>query len=260
MDFPYERYNILAGALTVYYPGGEEAYAHQVDQAAGKAIEQLSRLFGRPAPGLELLVVAADDWDAAPHDDVEEVSAPYPYLTEATSPPTIVVPVALDATFGAIGQEKLAFALYHELTLAFLEDDPRPWPEDYPLWADEWQIKFISLWLSHTLDNQQGILSKDLYEQYASVFKPEADGKTPVTIRGFDWFEDAEPEVYLCFELLLEQFAADLLEKYDISILSRFLERYRAGHKSLLNDDVTAMLADALGPGGQEWLEHLIYF
>jgi hypothetical protein len=260
MDFPYEQYKTLAGALTVYYPAGEEAYAHQINQAAGKAIEQLSRLFGRAAPDLQLLVVAADDWDAVPHDDIEEVRAPYPYFTEVTSPPTIVVPAEIDATFGTIIQEKLAFVLYHELTLAFLEDDPRPWPEDYPLWADEWQIKYVSLWLSHTLDNQQGIISNDLREQYADVFEPELNGKTPITIRGFDWFEGTEPEVYLCFELLLEQFAADLLERYDINILLRFLERYRAGHKSLLNEDITAMLADALGPGGQEWLEHLAYF
>lgn len=260
MDFPYEQYNTLAEKLTVYYPAGEESYARWISHTIDTAAERLSRLFGRPVPDLELLVVAAADWDKAPHDDTAEVDVPHPYLTEATLPPTIVVPVELDAIFGAVSPEKLAFALYHELTLAFLEDDPRPWPEEYPLWADEWQIKIASLWLSHTLDNQQGIVSKDLREQYADIFEPEPDGKTPVTIRGFDWFEDTEPEDYLCFELLLEQFAADLLEKYDINVLLRFLDQYRTEHTRLLSDDVTVMLAAALGPGGQEWLDHLVYF
>jgi hypothetical protein len=261
VNFPYERYNTLAGAaLIAYYPAGEEAYAQWVNQAVGKAVDQLSRLFGQAAPRLQLLIVAADDWGAAPHDDEEELSAPYPYFTDATSPPTVVVPVVSDATFDSLMREKLAFALYHELTLAFLEDDPRPWPEDYPLWADEWQIKFVALWLAHTLDNQQGIVNKDLYEEYIEAFEPEVDGKTLFTIREFEWYEDTEPEDYLCFEVLLEQFAANLLEKYDINIVLRFLDRYRAGHKSLSNDDVTAMLADALGPDGQEWLKRLPYF
>jgi hypothetical protein len=260
MDFPYEQYNTLAGALTTHYPAGEEAYAQRVSQAAEKAVDQLFQLFGRATPELQLLIVAAEDWETAPHDDKEELNAPYPYLTDATSPPTIVVPVVPETTFDPVMQEKLDFALYHELTLAFLEDDPRPWPEDYPLWADEWQIKFIALWLAHTLDNQQGIVNKDLYEEYVEAFEPEADGKTLFTIREFEWYEDTEPEDYLCFEILLEQFAADLLERYDINIVLRFLDRYRAGHKSLSNDDVTAMLADALGPDGQEWLKHIPYF
>ena len=55
--------------------------------------------------------------------------------------------------------------LYHELSLAFLEDDPRPWSEESPLWADEWQFKFAALWLSQRLDGVQGVVNKDLHEQ-----------------------------------------------------------------------------------------------
>ncbi len=61
------------------------------------------------------------------------------------------------------------------------------------------------------------------------------------------------------YELLLEQFAADLLARYEPDILSRFLALYRT-ERELLSDDVTTMLATVLGPGGSEWLEALVYF
>src|ERR1019366_8866471 len=106
----------------------------------------------------------------------------------------------------------------------------------------------------------QGIGNKDLSEEDIDIFEPEADGKTPVTVRGFDWFEDTAVEDYLTYELLLEQFAADLLDKYAPDILPRFLVLYRQERAVLLSDDVTNMLVSLLGTGGEEWLENLVYF
>ncbi|HEX4205396.1 MAG TPA: hypothetical protein VHZ51_14630 [Ktedonobacteraceae bacterium] len=260
IDFPYNRYKTLAEPLMVYYPAGEEPHARWIGQTLERAGNELSQLFGRPAPEMEIVLVDPSDWELAPHDDADEVASPYPYWTEVTTPPTFVVPVELDPILGEWTSEKLAFALYHELVLAFLEDDPRPWPEEYPLWADEWQIKFVAMWLSYQLDHQQGMIHSDLKAQYADIFEPEPDGKTPVTVRGFDWFDDTEAEDYLCFELLLEQFAVDLLARYDIKAVCRFLAAYRQEQAHLLSDDVTAMLEAALGPGSGEWLEALVYF
>jgi hypothetical protein len=81
-----------------------------------------------------------------------------------------------------------------------------------------------------------------------------------VTVRGFDWYEDTTPEDYLVYQLLLEQFAADLLARYDPGILPRFLALYRTERETLLSDEVTSMLATALGPSGDTWLEELVYF
>jgi hypothetical protein len=239
---------------------GEDKLASLVFVTIDKASKALTQLLGRPMPVLEVLVVATDDWHLVPHEDVEEIATPHPYWTDITSPPSLVVPAEFDPIFGELTSEKLAFMLYHELTLAYLESDPRPWPGDYPLWADEWPLKFAALWLSHHLDGQQGILNRDLLEEYTEIFEPEPDGKTPVTVRGFDWYEDTTPEDYLVYQLLLEQFAADLLAKYDPGLLPRFLALYRTEHETLLSDEVTSMLVAALGPGGDAWLEELVYF
>lgn len=263
MQFPYEKYKNLENlqeTLTVYYPAGEEDFARWVLRTIKEAGTDLGELLHRPLPDLELLVVHPDDWSLVPHSELEETRTPHPYWTDSTSPPTIVVPTEIDPIFGNAASEKFAFMLYHELTLAFLENDPHPWPEDTPLWADEWQFKFAALWLSHQRDGVRSIVNVDLREQYADIFEPEPDGKTPVTIRGFDWYEDTSAEDYLCYELLLEQFAADLLARFGVSILPRFLARYRTEHEQILSDDVTLLLASVLGPDGEEWLENLVYF
>jgi hypothetical protein len=271
MSFPYDDYQKLAEPLTVYYPSGErvdnaqlavqqEEYVHWVVRTINKASEQLTKLFERPMPDMEVLVVKPEDWSLVPRGDLEEEHAPRPYWTDETSPPTLVVPTEIDPTFGTITREKIAFMLYHELALAFLEADPRPWPSESPLWADEWQFQFLAVWLSYSLNGLQGTVNQDLHDQYADIFEPEPDGKTPVTIRGFDWYEDTSAEDYLCYELLLERFAIDLLAQYDVNILLRFLTNYRVEREVLLSDDVTNLLAASLGPGGEEWLEALVYF
>jgi hypothetical protein len=260
MQFPYERYKLQEAPLKIYYPADEEKLARWVVSTIEKARTLLTQLLDQEPPELQILLVQAEDWESAPRDEDEEPGTPYPYLTDVTSLPSIVIPGELGALYGQLTQEKLAFIIYHALTLAFLENDARPWPENYPLWADEWQLTFTALWLAQQLDEQRGIVNKDLHEQYIDIFEPEADGKTPVTIRGFDWYEDTAPEDYLTFELLLEQFAADLLAHYDIAVLPRFLAQYRRPHEALLSDEVVAMLGSALGPEGTEWLEALVYF
>ena len=258
--FPYEHYQKLAEPLAVYYPEGQEVTARWAAQTLDEAGKLLARLLGLTMPEMQILLVAPADWDAAPQEDPEEPNTMLPYWTNATSLPAIVIPTQLDPIIGEPTREKLAFLLYHELAHAFLENDPRPWPEESPLWADEWQLQFAALWLSQQIYGRPGIVMKDLHEQYSEIFVPEEDGKTPVTVRGFDWYEDTTPQEYLTFDLLLEQFAADLLAHYGPEILPRFLALYRKNSGALLSDDVTNLLETTLGQGSIEWLDDLVYF
>lgn len=260
MPFPYERYEALAEPLTIYYPGDQDSLARWIIQSIHKASQLLAKLLGRPVPEIQVILVAPTDWDITPREDPEEPSNALPYWTNATQPPSIFVPSVLDTIIGTPTREKLEFLLYVALTQAFLEHDPRPWPGESPLWADEWQLQFAALWLVQHIHRQSGIVMKDLHEQYTEIFEPELDGKTPVTVRGFDWYEDTSSEDYLIFSLLLERLAADLLERYSPEILPRFLDLYRNNFSVLLSDDVTDMLASVLGSGGAEWLEELVYF
>ena len=260
MPFPYEQYEMLAEPLTVYYPTGQDTLARWIFQSINKGGQLLSQLLDQAMPEMEIILVAPTDWDAAPREDPGEPDTELPYWTNATQPSSIVIPLQFETIIGTPAQEEQAFLFYSALAQAFLEDDPRPWPGESPLWADEWQLQFAALWLTQQVHGQSGIVMSDLHAQYAEIFEPELDGKTPVTIRGFDWYEDTSPEDYLVFNLLLEQFSADLLANFSPEILPRFLDLYRKDFTVLLSDDATTLLASVLGPGGAEWLEELVYF
>jgi hypothetical protein len=262
MPFPYARYQTLDTPLTFYYPEGQQELARKTWELIKDANKSLESLLDLPVPALQILLVADEDWQFAPHAEDEggdESLLRLPFATDVTDPPTLVIPVKLDRIVGNATLTKRAFLIFHELAHAFLESDPRPWPLESPLWADEWQMQFAALWLTQRLFGLRDIAQTDLHKKYAQIFVPEADGKTPVTVRGFDWYEETTPQEYLAYTLLLERFAADLLARFDATILPRFLVFYREDQK-LLSDDVTNMLAAALGPAGASWLESLNYF
>src|SRR5260370_944716 len=148
---------MLAEPLTFYYPTGQDSLARWIFQSINKAGKLLTQLLDRPLPEMKIILAAPTDWSFAPREDPEEPHDALPYWTNATQPPSIVVPSQLDPIIGMHTQEKLAFLLYAALTQAFLE-------------------------------------------------------------------------------------------------------HYRNDFSMLLSDDVTAMLASSLGPGGSEWLEDLVYF
>src|SRR5579871_4203024 len=152
MLFPYENYQILEEPLKIYYPAGQESQARWISERIVAASSLLAQLMNQPIPAMQLLFVTDEDWHLAPHSDPEEIEALQPYWTDSLDPVALVIPTAVDPIFGDVTPEKFAFLLHHELGLAFLEADPRPWPNDYPLWADEWQLKFMALWLSQKLD------------------------------------------------------------------------------------------------------------
>jgi len=267
MTLPYEEfagYQMIPGSPPTYYPAGQETLARTLSQEIGQASILLGNLLNLPIPELDVLLIGASDWESAPPDEMDAPPGPpgvlLPYWTDVPQRPMLVVPEQMDEIIGVATPEKRSLLLYHELAHAFLESDPRPWPEDSPLWADEWQMQFAAFWLFRQLHGDFEHITDDLQRQFAEIFEPEPDGKTPVTIRGFDWYEDTTPEDYLEYALLLEKFAVDLLARYNATILPRFLERYRQEGPVLLSDEVTKMLGEVLGPGGEEWLENLVYF
>jgi len=270
--FPYDHYKrftpqSLAGSeMTVYYSASDETRARRIVQAILQAQALLSKLLYLSVQSMDVLFPTRAQWFLAPRAKEDTVPTaeeePFlPYWTDVVSPPCLVVPPELDSMWGEETAEKLLFLVYHELALSFLEiADIRDWPDDAPLWADEWQLKFAALWLSHEIDGVKGLVNTDLREEFEESFEPEPDGKTPVTVRGFDWYDDTTPDEYLEYEILLEQFAADLLANYSPEILPDFLIHYRVYRERFLSDEVTEILASVLGPQGEEWLENLVYF
>src|SRR5512135_3345149 len=147
MLFPYEKYKRVAGPFTVYYSKSQESLVHVIIQTVDQASQKLEQLLGQSGPKMQVILVAPADWHMMPHDDPEEPGNALPYWTTVTHPPSLVIPSQLDPIVGLASQEKLIYLVYTVLVQAFLENDPRPWPGESSLWADEWQIQFAALWL-----------------------------------------------------------------------------------------------------------------
>src|SRR5260370_41745223 len=96
-------------------------------------------------PEMEIILVAPTDWDVTPREDPEEPNTELPYWTNATQPPSIVIPSQFETIIGTPSQEKQTFLFYAALTHAFLENDPHPWPSESPLCADECHYQFAAL-------------------------------------------------------------------------------------------------------------------
>src|SRR5207302_8632688 len=113
MSFPYERYETLAEALTVYYPTDQATLARWLFQSVDRASKLLAQLLDVPIPEMEILLVVPPDWDTTPQDEAEEGEAEepnslLPYWTDATEPPSLVVPTQIDPIIGSYSPEKLA--------------------------------------------------------------------------------------------------------------------------------------------------------
>src|SRR5260370_38696720 len=101
MPFPYKLYETLAEPLQLYYPAGAETQARWVLQTLEQASELLAKLPTRPAPEMEILLVAKGDWESRPRQmpeeqaEVDGLGNLLPYWTGSTKPSSLVVPVAL---------------------------------------------------------------------------------------------------------------------------------------------------------------------
>ena len=185
----FTEYHTPAGLPAIFYPPGQEELAARSQQEVVQAGQALGQLLDLPLPAMEVLLIAPSDWQRAPRDEEEEAPGNMlPYWTDATQPSTLVIPQQMDEIVGEATPEKRSLLLYHELAHAFLETDARPWPDESPLWADEWQLQFAAFWLFKQSHGADELITEDLHKQFAESFEPEADGKTPVTIRGFQWY------------------------------------------------------------------------
>src|SRR5260370_6807270 len=101
MPFPYKLYETLAEPLQLYYPAGEETQARWVLQTLEQASELLAKLLNRPAPEMEILLVATGDWESRPRgmpENQPELEVPgnlLPYRTYTTQPHPLVIHLAL---------------------------------------------------------------------------------------------------------------------------------------------------------------------
>lgn len=222
------------GAVVRHAPSQAER-GREVLTHLEKGLGTLPGVLGLPAPELEALVVADDDWNDAPRDSPRPYPQGLPYLTRAAETRTLVIPASLSATIQPRTRVTLPLVVNHELAHAFLAGEMAartpPWLRELPPQAAS-----------------AAVVQREELPLEEHLAKIESPG---FTIRGFRTPAGAEDQ--MSFQNLLLKLVAAALEEFGEEFIRRLVDSLR---RENVVDEARAeeSLAAALGDGGAEWL------
>jgi len=193
----------------------------------------LSEILAVEPPELEALLVADEDREEAPRESELPYPPGLPYFTRAARPPTLVLPETLSPAFRPRTDATWALAVSHELAHAFLLREPVP---RTPAWLRE----LLPQALSAAVARRVGLPLEEHLE--------EIDGSSP----GFTEPNDAAAQ--MAFQNLLLALGAAALEEFGQGFLRTLAHALWSERDVIGEDRAEELLAEALGPGGREWL------
>jgi hypothetical protein len=181
--------------------------------------------------------LADEDWREAPRENARAYPPGLPYFTRSVRPPALVLPETLSPAFRPRTGATLPLAVWHELSHAFLlrREVVRTPP---------WLREFVPQASSAAVARRAGLS----LEEHLSL----VEEKPGFTVRAFGGRASAEEQ--MAFQNLLLLLGAAALEEFGEGFLGRL---YRAlwEEKDVVDEArAEGLLAEALGPGGREWL------
>ncbi len=229
----YER---LDGGIPVAHPPGMEERATELLRILEAGTSSLSEILGVEPPELEALLVADGDWEDAPRDNARPYPLGLPYFTRSVRPPALVLPETLSPAFQPRTAATGALVVWHELAHAYLLREPLA---RTPSWLRE----FVPQALSAAVAKRTGL---PLEEHLAQI------GRDPgVTVRGFS---STDAERQMTFQNLLLLLGAATVERFGDAFLRTLAHALWEEREVVGEERAEELLADALGPGGREWL------
>ena len=197
----------------------------------------MSGMLGVEAPGLSALLVADEDWGWAPRENEHPYPPGLPYFTRSVEPPALVLPETLAPVFRPRTGALLPLTVWHELAHAFLLDGE-------VVRTPGWLGEFLPQAASAAVARRVGL---PLGEHLGRV-DPDPD----FTVRGFAGPAGAAEQMR--FQNLLLLFAVAALEEFGEGFLGSIFRALWDEREAVGEARAEELLADALGPGGREWL------
>lgn len=230
-------YHHLDGDVPVLYAPHLEAKALEVRNYLGEGYRALSGMLSVEPPGISALLVADEDWKDAPRDNARPYPPGLPYFTRSVEPPALVLPAELSSVFEPGTDATLPLTCWHELAHAFLLSRA---VVRTPAWLGELVPQAASAAIASSA-------YLDLEDHLSWV-----DGEPGFTVRNFRGPAGARDQ--MSFQNLLLVLASAALEQFGEGFLRRLF--YGLWEEDEIVDEKRAeeLLADALGPGGREWL------
>jgi hypothetical protein len=214
---------------------------------AGKATElscylaqgygTLGRILSVEPPEIVACLVAGEDWNYAPRDNARPYPPGLPYFTRSVGPPTLVLPDELSTVFRPRTAATLPLTVWHELAHAFLlvREVVRT-----PAWFGE----FVPQAASAAVARRVGL---PLGEHLSRIEREP--GFTVRTLSG-----PAGAGDQMSFQNLLLLLGAAALEEFGEDFLRRIFHALWEEDEIVDEERAEELLAEALGPGGREWL------
>lgn len=236
----YER---LDGAVPVVYKRGAAERAAEVLRSLETGAGILSALLDVEPPELTAMLMPGEDWDAAPREGERAYPPGLPYFTRSVRPPALVLPTTLSPAFRPHTQATYPLTVWHELTHAFLL---RKEVIRTPAWLQEFVPQAASVAVARGANLPlDGHLSKIAHEP-------------GFTIRGLKGHVGADEQ--MAFQNLLLVLGAVAVEEFGDGFLYRLVRALWRESEVVDEERAEELLAETLGPGGQEWLMSRLEF
>jgi hypothetical protein len=223
--------------VPVLYAPYLEAKALEVRDYLGEGYRALSGMLRVEPPGISALLVADEDWKDAPRDNARPYPPGLPYFTRSVEPPALVLPENLSPVFGPRTEATLPLTFWHELAHAFLLSRE-------VVRTPAWLREFVPQAASAAIARRAHLSLEDHLSQ--------VDRKPGSTVRNFRGPAGARDQ--MSFQNLLLVLASAALEELGEGFLRRLFYGLWEEDEIVNEERAEELLADALGPGGREWL------
>ena len=230
-------YRRLDGEVPLLYAPRLEGEAREIGGYLAEGYVTLSEIVSVEPPEVAALLVADEDWGDAPRDNSRPYPPGLPYFTRSVEPPALVLPEELSPVFGPRTAATLPLTVWHELAHAFLlsQEVVRT-----PAWLGE----FVPQAASAAIAREVGLSLEDHLSR--------VDVKPGFTVRGFRGPAGAQDQ--MSFQNLLLLLGVAALERFGEDFLRRVFHALWEENEMVDEERAEELLADALGPGGREWL------
>jgi len=197
----------------------------------------LSALLAMEPPELDAFLVTDEDWNEAPRENARAYPPGLPYFTRSVRPPALVLPATLSPVFRPRTQATYPLVVWHELAHAFLlrREVVRTPP---------WLREFVPQAASAAVARRTRL---PLEEHLNGI-----DREPGFTIRDLGGHVGADEQ--MAFQNLLLLLGAAAMEEFGDGFLKRLINALWEEADIVNEERAEELLANALGPGGREWL------
>ena len=230
-------YESLDGDVPVVHAPRLAEKAEEVQGYLALGYRTLAEVLSVEPPEIAALLVANEDWDEAPRDNARPYPPGLPYFTRSIEPPALVLPEDLSPVFRPRTEVTLPLTVWHELAHAFLL-------QQEVVRTPAWLREFVPQVAAAAVASKLGL---SLDEHVSRI-----DREPWFTVRDFRGQASAGDQ--MSFQNLLLLLGTAALYEFGDGFLKKLVHALWEEDEVVDEARAEELLADALGPGGREWL------